>query len=199
MVTIAQAKERILSKWDWDNDKDNYPVILWGPPGIGKCVVGNTLIFTEDGLNRIDFYDKNIKYYENKIGVLNVNNEIVKSSHFYFGGRRQTIKIISSQGFEIEGTKNHRVIVFSDNGPVWKRLDQITNDDYIGINRSDKLPAGKNNIDLYFAYFVGYWVGDGHLMKNASICFLVSTILAIGRSNRSVTTGLRIASGMASI
>jgi hypothetical protein len=36
MVSLAQAKERVLTKWDWDNDTDNYPVILWGPIGIGK-------------------------------------------------------------------------------------------------------------------------------------------------------------------
>jgi len=36
MVNIAQAKERILSKWDWNDPTDNYPVILWGSPGIGK-------------------------------------------------------------------------------------------------------------------------------------------------------------------
>lgn len=36
MVTLSQAKERILSKWDWDDASNNYPVILWGAPGLGK-------------------------------------------------------------------------------------------------------------------------------------------------------------------
>lgn len=33
---INQAKQRILSKWDWQDPKASYPVILWGPPGLGK-------------------------------------------------------------------------------------------------------------------------------------------------------------------
>ena len=39
MVTLKQAKERIQSKWDWNDSADNYPVILWGPPGIGKTQI----------------------------------------------------------------------------------------------------------------------------------------------------------------
>jgi MoxR-like ATPase len=53
MVNIAQAKERILSKWDWNNPADNYPVILWGSPGIGKTelvyqVVAERMIYEAD-------------------------------------------------------------------------------------------------------------------------------------------------------
>jgi hypothetical protein len=38
-TTIAQAKQRILNKWDWENPDISYPVILWGPPGLGKSEV----------------------------------------------------------------------------------------------------------------------------------------------------------------
>jgi MoxR-like ATPase len=44
MVNIAQAKERILSKWDWNNPTDNYPIILWSAPGLGKTSLVYELI-----------------------------------------------------------------------------------------------------------------------------------------------------------
>ena len=44
MVTLAQAKQRILNKWDWEVSANNYPVILWGPPGIGKTELIYSLV-----------------------------------------------------------------------------------------------------------------------------------------------------------
>jgi hypothetical protein len=44
MVTLAQAKQRILNKWDWEDNSNNYPVILWGAPGIGKTEVIYSLV-----------------------------------------------------------------------------------------------------------------------------------------------------------
>jgi len=44
MTTIAQAKERILTKLDWDNTDLSYPVILWGPPGLGKSFLVVSLV-----------------------------------------------------------------------------------------------------------------------------------------------------------
>lgn len=44
MVTLAQAKQRISNKWDWEATNNNYPVILWGPPGIGKTELIYSLV-----------------------------------------------------------------------------------------------------------------------------------------------------------
>src|ERR1035437_2739826 len=34
--TIEEAKQRILNKLYWEEDGSSEPVILWGPPGVGK-------------------------------------------------------------------------------------------------------------------------------------------------------------------
>lgn len=44
MVTLAQAKQRILNKWDWIDSTDNKPVILWGPVGCGKTSLVYSLV-----------------------------------------------------------------------------------------------------------------------------------------------------------
>lgn len=31
-----QVRSAILNKWDWKNPKNNIPILVWGPPGIGK-------------------------------------------------------------------------------------------------------------------------------------------------------------------
>lgn len=167
MVTLSQAKQRILNKWDWDSANDNYPAILWGPPGIGKCVVGNTLIFTNDGIRRIDSFkteevnDVNRYVKLDNISVLNSNLEEAVPSHFYYDGIKNTYKLHTRCGYEIEGTGKHKVIVFSNNGPKWKRFDEITSSDYVGVVRCENLPSGKTPLDLELAYLLGYFCGDG--------------------------------------
>jgi len=42
--TIIQAKQRILTKWNWENPDISYPVILWGGPGIGKTELVISLV-----------------------------------------------------------------------------------------------------------------------------------------------------------
>lgn len=44
MVTLAQAKQRILNKWDWEDNSNSYPVILWGAPGLGKTSLVYSLV-----------------------------------------------------------------------------------------------------------------------------------------------------------
>lgn len=34
--TIKQVRSSILNKWDWNDYKKNIPILVWGPPGVGK-------------------------------------------------------------------------------------------------------------------------------------------------------------------
>lgn len=36
MYTIDQVRTAVMNKWDWENPVNNIPIIIWGPPGIGK-------------------------------------------------------------------------------------------------------------------------------------------------------------------
>jgi intein/homing endonuclease len=143
-------------------DKAN--VLLVGPQGCGKCVVGNTLIFTDKGLKSIlelqPGKSDSDGYHPLNVGVRSVNG-MTRSSHFYDSGVQPCIKIKDRFGFEIEGTGKHRVIVATDNGPDWKRLDEIQEGDYVALVR-EGLPTGSIPTNPDKSYILGYYVGDGN-------------------------------------
>ena len=31
-----QVRSAILNKWDWQDSSNNIPILVWGPPGVGK-------------------------------------------------------------------------------------------------------------------------------------------------------------------
>lgn len=43
-INLNQARQRILNKWDWENNDNSYPVILWSAPGVGKTSLVYSLI-----------------------------------------------------------------------------------------------------------------------------------------------------------
>ncbi len=44
-----------------------------------------------------------------------------------------TLHVRTRSGFEIEGTPNHPLLVATEFGPQWKRLDELTTDDYVAV------------------------------------------------------------------
>lgn len=147
--------------------ENNTVCLVFGAAGIGKCVTGDTLVFTSDGLTEI----KNLvplQYHCNdksssgplEIEVLSHEKTLTKTSRWYCDGKCKTITIRTGCGFEITGTDKHRIIVATDQGPKWKRLDDINQDDSVAIIRKN-LPFGKKTIPSTYAYLIGYFVGDG--------------------------------------
>jgi hypothetical protein len=67
--TITQAKKRILNKWNWDNASLSYPVILWGPPGIGKTELVVSLV-CERMIKELE-----LKFYEDTKDIQNKESE----------------------------------------------------------------------------------------------------------------------------
>ena len=114
------------SKWDFYNEgKIHFKHTLKGCAG-QRCVVGDTVIQTEDGFTRIQSYNKN-----NKIGFSNIKlnifdgNEEVKANKF-FKSKKSIVKNIDTEyGFELGGTKEHPIQVFDFNQIIFKKLKNI--------------------------------------------------------------------------
>lgn len=123
--------------------------------GISKCVVGTTLVNTDEGLKRIGDLanwskEELTDYQDNK--VLNWNGEIENSSIVYSNGLQDTKKITTKYGYEIEGTMVHPLVVMNKQGEMeFKELQDIKPGDYVAMNR--KGTFGKNdrpyNLDDY--------------------------------------------------
>ncbi len=114
-------------------------LLLYGPPGLGKCISGDSLIQTADrGLVPFaELLPPDMKPGEArpaKVTVYGVDGPEI-ATHFYYSGRVPTVKIRTQSGFELEGTPHHPVLVSSPDGPIWKTLGELTSDDYVAVAR----------------------------------------------------------------
>lgn len=175
------------------------------PRGWSKCVVGDTLLFTDEGMKEIgeffDYASDDIETYtSHSINLLNRNGVLENSNKGVYSGYKPTKLISSEEGYEIEGTHNHPILV-NDNGDIkFKELKDIAIGDYVVINRNNDVwgketkldlsgleqwfetskPSSKcrlrnrnlpNEINEDIALVMGYLVGDGCLTRDNVILF----------------------------
>jgi intein/homing endonuclease len=100
--------------------------IFSGGSGQGKCIVGDSLVSTDLGVVPIidlmgaNQIDKTTRLILQECGES-------QAAYTYRGGLRETIRVRTHHGFEIEGTPNHRILVMLSTGFIdWKRLDEIS-------------------------------------------------------------------------
>lgn len=113
-------------------------VLLSGPPGLGKCVTPDSLLFTSEGLVRLeDVLPENVdpgttQPLERTVYGLKGPEA---TSHVYASGHGPTRRLTTRSGFVLEGTPHHPVLVATSKGPQWKELDEITPEDHVAIGR----------------------------------------------------------------
>lgn len=150
-------------RWKHDRDECNIAEVEPGherrnlilPIGrrSGKCVVGDTLVFTDQGVVRIDSFDDFLSWVQYP-GEEHFPLEITvaqegarkrsKSAYFYRGGHREIRRVKTHCGYEIAGTPNHRVRVMTEEGVIdWRRLDEIRERDQIAVHRGTDLWASE--------------------------------------------------------
>ena len=157
-----------------------------------KCLTKNTYIITNKGIITINDIKKNDKVWQDK-SFENVN-EITEYKN------KETIKLKTKKGFEIEGTLNHKLrsngkfIKISEfkigdkldlnffefpkieyktiSAPLFltKKLDSINFD-----NLDDSL-LPKITLNEDWGKFIGYVIGDGNIKYSSSISFSCSII-----------------------
>jgi len=162
----------------------------------GKCVSGDTLVLTEQGIYPIEELGdpSGSEVQPLVVGVAQEGSSKSQSAYFYNGGIRHTFRINTHCSVGIEGTGNHRVRVMTEHGLVdWKRLDEIKVGDYLAIHRGSNLWA-TNPVDVrsyhvpsvrsaaceqpdYFTerwgLLLGYLVGDGTWTNRVSMSVTV--------------------------
>lgn len=120
--------------------------IIQSPPRTGKCVLGDTLISTDKGLKRIEDIVGNIPedtcvtYF----GYSVYTKDGIQSIGGLYKSKSKTIKIITEDGYEIEGTPEHKVIVDKE----FKKLGDIQVNDNVVITSRYTLPYKNYNLDI---------------------------------------------------
>ena len=161
-------------------------VLLVGPPGSGKCVVGNTLISTNKGLIPINEIPKYFTVRENnEIEGLDViafdldslTFKTVKASHWYQLGKQKTVRIQTDLGVSLEGTPEHPVVVIEkiSGKPIFKKLSDIEKDDWLVVGYNNNFFGNYTKIpNKEISYLLGALTGDGCLTIRNRICFSTS-------------------------
>jgi Holliday junction DNA helicase RuvB len=170
-------------------------VLIFGPPGLGKCITADSYILTELGWT--DFASlipddiAEDAYIEQRSRVYGLQG-LEYTSYIYNSGTQDTVCLTSRSGFTLQGTPNHPVLVATQQGPEWKCLGDITNDDWVAIARDMQIwgplqalkaiPVTETNFKLDFpgfltpdvAYLVGLIIGNAHFEKSGA-CRIYNT------------------------
>lgn len=123
------------------------------PRGWGKCVTGDTLLYTSDGLREIGSYfnyqDDDIETeYNLDLNIVNRNGSKARSQYGIYSGFKPTKKITTQEGYSLEGTYIHPVLVMNPDGNIeFKRLADISVGDYVVISRNNDLYGNNTNIN----------------------------------------------------
>lgn len=110
-------------------------LIFAGRPGMGKCVAGDTLIPTGEGLLKIEKLmpqgvegtpdDEGGTFYPFEIDVQTPFG-IQKTSHFYVSPPKPTLMVKTRASYFIVGTHNHLLLTIAEDGSkTWKALADI--------------------------------------------------------------------------
>lgn len=141
--------------------------VLTGGPGTGKCVSGDTLVLSGEGLNPIRHHwcheDDSLEVPDTfkpaSIPIVAKDGD-ASTSHVYFGGSRETLHVTTHLGLTLGGTPNHRIWAMAESGPAWVRLDELRPGMYAAIRRGDNV-FGQENLPRDLAYLFGVISGDG--------------------------------------
>lgn len=100
-----------------------------------KCVTGDTLIYTERGIIEIGkLFASNPPEWTPYSLTIGGMHGPEKTSHLYYNGFSETVRLTSYNNYAVEGTPNHPLLTISTDGVmVWKPLSQIAVGDFVAI------------------------------------------------------------------
>lgn len=154
--------------------------LMVGPSGTGKCITGDTIIWTNKGLMEIReipryYYVDPESHEVYGAGLSSFDIEKTQSSdnfasYWFDLGEQKTVKIRLAQGFSLEGTPEHPVIVMTHDGALkFRKIDDLKKGDYVAIQFGREMFGNLQLVDEDTAYLMGLLTGDGNLSHASRI------------------------------
>ncbi len=187
-------KCRWLLENKYDSKIESVPVVRMGfseknRTGIGtftpsdpKCVTGDTLVLTDQGLRTMeDIYlslerkPREDEFVPFEATVLGVDGPEA-ASKFYCGGFQPIYEVETNLGYTIRGTANHPLLTLLPGGETaWKKIGELQPDDYVALARGSHmfgksaqlpesfypLPKQPERMTTELAYWLGLLTAEG--------------------------------------
>lgn len=191
------GQTEIINKFRGMLKTKNIPgaIMLVGPTGCGKCVVGDTLVNTRDGLFPIEELIGTEGYNEVASWhnpILNGYGQEESPSHTY-KRKSVTTKVTDESGHYIQGTPVHPMFVLDgETGLIaWKKLKDIKLNDYM-IHPSTEGNHARTDLKIRFQNKTAV-DNNGHklvpIKKPSSVNTKVATLLGLMVSEGSLSGG----------
>ena len=146
----------------------------------GGCLTSDSLVFTSNGLLRLDELVDQTRsgWQEHSLSVPTDDGDRTSPRGFN-NGVQPVMSVQTREGLSLTGTLNHKVKVMTDEGPAWRRLDELKPGDAIlvmlgqhqgrlrALRRPIKTHGNQADIGLpsildeTLAFVLGYLAGDG--------------------------------------
>lgn len=164
--------------------------------GVGKCVTGDTLVWTNQGLLPIRDINPGI-VSPDTAQVVDGWSVILEGEHlpirsFYYGGEKNTIKATLASGISVEGSFVHPIAVRGQEGEGWVRLPDLRIGDAVCVDRTEQNFSAEepelsvpdpdhftHSTNIYdvprrmtpdLARLLGYIVGEAHTRNRTGFC-----------------------------
>lgn len=155
------------------------------PKGGGKCVAGNTLVTTVDGLVRMEDIVKGREVgwvdLEETVEVYDAYGVKRRVNKGYCNGKTKTRVVELENGSKIECTPEHKLYVAKKKGWSWVPASKIKEGDCLATNLypvDSKMKEGQDllsveggegfpqKVDDEFSYWLGFLLGEGFFSIN---------------------------------
>jgi ribonucleoside-diphosphate reductase alpha chain len=115
----------------------NYAVF---PRGYGKCQSSDTLIITDSGIKELgSFFEydtsKKERYIRTGFNIVNRYNKLETTNAGVYSGFLPTKKVITEEGYGVECTNNHPMLVMRDGKIDWVKSEDIRVGDFLPVSR----------------------------------------------------------------
>lgn len=143
-----------------------------GAAAMRYCLVGDALVLTDKGLVKIEDIVENSQLNSDSdifIKVESINGLKNKATKFFNSGSHKTVKVELQNGFNIEGTENHPVLVLTKDTEgkpafAWVLLEDISLGDKVVLSRStSQISSDINLVNKEVAGLLGLLVSEGFI------------------------------------
>jgi ribonucleoside-diphosphate reductase alpha chain len=172
----------------------------WVSGAISKCVVGETLLTTANGLIRIRSLhggEAEDSFRDHKMEVASFDG-VRSTDAFYYGGKRNVREVRLRSGHRVIGTPNHKVMVCTDSGLAWRALSDIQPGEFVATRYGDDMwshaparfsdfkPSSSygsqkaieipSQMSSDLAFFLGAYAAEGHTTRSTYTVVLTNSV-----------------------